>query len=310
MEGLQTDNCGISERDLERIKKLRLMDDEFFRVCFKDDKEGIEFILRIILDKKDLVVTDMRTQHSIKNLQGHSVILDVFATDSEKRFYNIEVQRDARGAKPERARYISGMIDVNLLHSAEDYNLLPRTYVIFITENDVLGEGRLIYHIYRVIAESGNIFDDKSHIIYVNASYKDDSALGLLMHDFNCSDPDDMNYQELRQRTIPFKTELKEAKKMSAIWEEVRQEGIDIGKEMAAKELAEAKAEADKARKEAEKARAEAKAKAEAEAESKHRATKTALRMIKRGNLSTEEIAEYTGLSEDEIKEYTELIAG
>ena len=97
---------------------------------------------------------------------------------------------------------------------------------------------------------------------------------------------------------------------MSAIWEEVRQEGIDIGKEMAAKELAEAKAEADKARKEAEKARAEAKAKAEAEAESKHRATKTALRMIKRGNLSTEEIAEYTGLSEDEIKEYTELIAG
>ena len=58
-------NEEFRQRNLERIKKLRLMDDDFFRVCFKDDKEGAQFILRIILDKKDLVVTNMRTQHSI-----------------------------------------------------------------------------------------------------------------------------------------------------------------------------------------------------------------------------------------------------
>lgn len=66
-------------------------------------------------------------------------------------------------------------------------------------------------------------------------------------------------------------------------------------------------------------AEAEAKIKAEAEAEvriaqaeakARERATKTALRMIKRDNLSVEEIAEYTGLTEDEVKEYQELIAG
>ena len=32
--------------------------------------------------------------------------------------------------------------------------------------------------------------------------------------------------------------------------------------------------------------------------------------MIKRGNLTTEEIAEYTGLTENEVREYAELIAG
>ena len=32
--------------------------------------------------------------------------------------------------------------------------------------------------------------------------------------------------------------------------------------------------------------------------------------MIKRGNLTTEEISEYTGLTEDEVREYAELIAG
>ena len=282
------------KRNLERIKRLRLMDDDFFRVCFKDDKEGAQFILRIILDKKDLVVTNMRTQHSLKNLQGHSVILDVFATDSERRMYNIEVQRSDTGASPKRARYLSSMIDANYFRPSEDYGGIPQTYVIFITENDVLRENRPIYHIERVITESGNRFNDEAHIVYVNASYNDDTALGRLMHDFRCADPGDMIYPELREKTIPFKEDEKEAPKMSEIWEEVRREGIAEGIELAREEIEKAKAEAE----------------AKAEAQARERATKTALRMIKRGNLSVEEIAEYTGLTEDEVNEYKELIAG
>lgn len=206
-------NEEFRQRNLERIKKLRLMDDDFFRVCFKDDKEGAAFILRIILDKSDLKVTKMRTQHSMKNLMGHSVILDVLATDSKGTLYNIEIQRSDTGALPKRARYISSMIDVNIFQPKENYEALPQTYVIFITENDVLHENRLIYHIERVITESGSPFNDEAHIIYVNASFKDDSALGRLMHDFKCADPYQMNYPELREKTIPFKEDEKEAKK-------------------------------------------------------------------------------------------------
>ena len=44
-----------------------------------------------------------------------------------------------------------------------------------------------------------------SHIIYVNATYRDDSDLGKLMHDFNCSNPDDMNYQVLAQTARYYK---------------------------------------------------------------------------------------------------------
>ena len=324
----------FTQRNLERIKRLRLMDDDFFRVCFKDDKEGAQFILRIILDKQDLVVTNMRTQHSIKNLQGHSVILDVFATDSDKKMYNIEVQRSDTGANPKRARYLSSMIDANYFRPSEDYGGIPQTYVIFITENDVLRENRPIYHIERVITESGNRFNDEAHIVYVNASYNDDTALGKLMHDFNCTDPGEMNYSELRKRAEPIKNDTKEAQKMCEIWEEVRQEGIDIGIKMAEEKIAEAEkqaAEAEKQKAEAEKQKAEAEAKAKAkaeaqikaeaeaqikaeraktEAEMKERATKTAIRMIRRGNLTTEEISEYTGLTQEEVREYIELIAG
>ena len=87
--------------------------------------------------------------------------------------------------------------------------------MIFITENDVLRENRPIYHIERVITESGNRFNDEAHIVYVNASYNDDTALGRLMHDFRCADPGDMIYPELREKTIPFKEDEKEAPKMS-----------------------------------------------------------------------------------------------
>ena len=290
------------------------MDDDFFRVCFNDDKEGAAFILRIILDKSDLKVTKMRTQHSLKNLMGHSVILNVLATDSKGTLYNIEIQRSDTGALPKRARYISSMIDVNIFQPKENYEALPQTYVIFITENDVLHENRLIYHIERVITESGSPFNDEAHIIYVNASFKDDSALGRLMHDFKCADPYQMNYPELREKTIPFKEDEKEAKKMCEIWEEVRREGIAEGIERAKDEkekanAAKAEAEANAAKAEASAAKAKAEASA-AKAEAKERATKTALRMIKRGNLSIEEIAEYTGLTEEEVKEYKELIAG
>ena len=79
-----------------------------------------------------------------------------------------------------------------------EFEELPETYVIFITENDVLGGNRPIYHINRIIEETGKAFDDGAHIIYVNGEYQDDSPLGLLMHDFSCKNPADMHYKLLQ----------------------------------------------------------------------------------------------------------------
>ncbi len=76
--------------------------------------------------------------------------------------------------------------------SAGNYNYeeLPETYVIFITSTDVLGEGRMLYHVERVIVDSGTMFDDGLHILYANTSCTDDpSPLGDPLHDFSCPDP-------------------------------------------------------------------------------------------------------------------------
>lgn len=90
-----------------------------------------------------------------------------------------------------------------------DFEKLADTYVIFITENDVIGRNKPIYHIDRYVREAEEYFNDGSHIIYVNASYKDDTDLGKLMHDFRCINPDDMNYKVL-SATAKFYKEDKE----------------------------------------------------------------------------------------------------
>lgn len=37
----------------------------------------------------------------------------------------------------------------------------------------------------RVIKETGKVFDDEAHIIYVNGTFRDETPLGKLMHDFS-----------------------------------------------------------------------------------------------------------------------------
>ena len=106
------------------------------------------------------------------------------------------------------------MMDSHLLDKGKDVEMLPETYVIFITERDVLKAGLPIYHIDRMIQETGKPFGDGSHIIYVNAQCKNDTPLGKLMHDFSCTQADDMHYPVLAERVRYFKENVKGATTM------------------------------------------------------------------------------------------------
>lgn len=203
------------------------MDDDFMSKCFEDDIECTELVINIILDRDDLRVESVHTQHEIKNLQGRSVTLDIYARDSSGKYYDIEIQRADRGAGAKRARYHSSVIDANSLNVRENYDILPETYVIFITENDIMKKGLPIYHIDRVIRETGEYFGDESHIIYVNGKYQDDSLLGYLMKDFSCTDPSDMHYKQLRERVRYFKETEEGATAMCKIMEDIRNQAME-----------------------------------------------------------------------------------
>ena len=221
--------AAISAKTLERIRAFRLMDDDFMQVCFNDNIPCVELVLRIIMDKPDLRVLSVRTQKLLKSLGGHSLYLDIAATDSEGREYDIEIQRRDDGARPRRARYIAGMMDADALKEGEDFERLPETFVIFITERDVLKGAKPLYRIERcIVDETGHrLFGDGSHIIYVNNEMQGgDTELAKLMHDFACADPDKMYFEPLARVTGYFKNNDQGVGKMSSIMEEVMDEGI------------------------------------------------------------------------------------
>lgn len=218
------------QEDLKRLRGFRLLDDDFLTKCFEGDPKYIQLVLRIVLEMPDLVVVDVRTQVFVENLLNRSVRLDVLATDSAGRKINVEIQRSDKGAGRKRARYNSSMMDASLLPKGDDFKNLPETHVIFITENDVMGKGLPLYHIDRYIRDTGEFFGDGSHILYVNGSYRDDSPIGRLMHDFSCSDPDEMYYDELADQVRYFKESKEGISTMCKLLEDMRSESMKEGR--------------------------------------------------------------------------------
>ena len=82
----------------------------------------------------------------------------------------------------------------------------------------------------------GLSFDDEAHIIYVNGAYNnpnDTSELAKLVHDFRCSNADEMYTQLLAERTRYFKETPEGVSEMCKAMEEMqktaRAEGEAIG---------------------------------------------------------------------------------
>ena len=232
------------------LKNLTLMSDVFMRNVFKE-RACTEYVLQVIMGRKDLKVTAQVLQKDYKNLQGRSAVLDCVVQDGDGCQFDVEIQQDTEGASPKRARYHSGLMDMNTLKNGEDFDRLPETHVIFITRDDVLGYGLPIYHIEKRIKETDAAFGDEAYIIYVNSRRQEDTELGRLMHDFHCRDAKDIHSEILARRVH----ELKETQKgvgfmcreMDAIYREGEMRG-ELRGEKRGEERGRIKGQAEKAK--------------------------------------------------------------
>ncbi len=239
-KGKQVRRLAVTEQqhqeDLQRLRGLRPIGDDFMRCLFKDNIPLAEFVLRIITDKTDLIITDCEIQKDMKRLAGaRSICLDAYGTDLAGKKYDLEVQRQDKGADPHRARYHSSVMDIENLHSSQEFKELPDTYTIFILEKDFYGEGEAIYPIERINLATGKSFEDWEHILYVNGEYRGESDIGKLMHDFNCTQADDMNFELMAERTRYLKENPKGVQEMCKVMEDMRNESLrEVAKRMLA----------------------------------------------------------------------------
>ena len=221
---------GIAPALWNRIQKLRLMDDLLMRVALDGNIPAVQLILRIVLSKPELIVTELFVQSDVKMLISRGVRLDVKATDAHGGRYNIEIQRSDSGAHPKRARYHAALMDATFLKEGEDTDALTELWIIFITEQDYFRSGLPLYFIERTLTNVGNIpFQDDSHIVYVNGAYVGDDELGRLMSDFRTAEPERMHFKVLAESVRKAKSQEKGASKMSRVLEEMEQEGFERG---------------------------------------------------------------------------------
>ena len=259
------------QRDLERLEKMRPIDDDFMRELFRNNIPLAQLVLRIMTGKDDLVITREETQYDLERLLGaRSICLDVFATDAKGQIFNLEIQRSNKGATPKRARFHSSAIDVEFLKEKQEFDKLPTTYVIFVTENDVRKSNHPVYFFERKDTLTGESFGDDEYIIFVNGAYKnpdDDSDLAKLIHDFGCNKAEDMYFDLMAERTNYYKKTPKGVSHMCKIMEDMRND------------------------------------------EKMQEKIRTAVRMLADGTLTYEQIAKFTVLPVEKIEELATQLA-
>ena len=222
------------QKDLERLAQLRPIDDDLMREMFRGNMPLAQLVLRIFTGIDDLVLTEEKTQYDLKHLLGaRSICLDVFASDSNGVKYDLEIQRADKGASPKRARYHSSSMDIEFLAAGDDFDELPVTYTIFITENDVRGEGRAAYLFERRDTLTNKPLGDEEYILMINGAYndrEDDSDLARLIHDFGCTKPSDMYFTEMAESAHKYKETPEGVSHMCKIIEDMREEAREQGR--------------------------------------------------------------------------------
>ena len=217
------------EEKREKVAGFNVMDDVFFQKMM-EDKEVCEELLRIILEDSGVQVIECIPQASLKNLIGKSVILDVLCRARDGSYYNVEVQKSDDDDHQKRVRYNTALVSMYTMQAGKDYKELPEVKAVFISKFDIFHGNHAMYHVDRVVRETGQKVENGQSEIYVNAKVKDRTSVSELMEYFTDSNGRKEICPKLSDRVMLFKTEQKEVTEMCELMEKERLAGWEEGR--------------------------------------------------------------------------------
>ncbi len=194
------------QRCRDIVRQLRPIDDTFFEVLMQDI-DTCQELLRIVLEDDELIVEEVHPQESVKNLQGRSVRLDAFCTLSSGKRCNVEVQKGRGIDHLKRVRYNASCITANITEPGTEFENVPDVYVVYISTFDVFKSGKTIYHVEKVVTETGEIVSDGLHEIYVNTKIDDGSTIAEYMQCMLQENVDNRKFPHLTRRCKQYKDE-------------------------------------------------------------------------------------------------------
>ena len=136
------------------------------------------------MEDDSLVVTSVITQSDKRNLYGRSVRLDALCTLGNGTKVNVEVQRSDNDNHLKRARFNASSITVRESEPGTKFEEVLELYIVYISEFDFLKGDKTIYHVEKVLRETGQVIDDGLYEIFVNTAVDDGTEIAELMSCF------------------------------------------------------------------------------------------------------------------------------
>lgn len=150
---------------------ISFTNDFVFCTVLRENEDLCKELVELILDIKISRIANLDRHKEIDiEKDSKSVRMDVYIDGDENTVYDIEMQTSNTGNLPKRARYYQGMIDLNTIEPGDDYNLLKKTFVIFIDTFDLFGHGQFKYTFSNMCHEvSGLELGDETTKVFLNA---------------------------------------------------------------------------------------------------------------------------------------------
>lgn len=215
-----------TEQKIQNIKDFRPIDDVFFEVL-ADDSGVCEEILRVIMNDDKLTVDEVIVQSSNRNIYGRSVRLDALCYLGSGKRVNIEVQRSDNDDHLRRVRFNSASITES--NPGERFADVVDVYVVYISEFDIFNGNSPIYHIDKLVRETGEVIDDGSLEIFVNTVVDDGSDIAELMSCFKQKVVNNPKFPKLSNRVKMLKTTEGGASVVCEVMERYQAEAVKEG---------------------------------------------------------------------------------
>ena len=177
-----------TDKKFEKYAKLLNPIDDLMFCKMAEHKEFCEEILRVILEDDGLTIIEAIPQWQGKNLTGRSVVLDAKCVTGDGRHINIEVQKADDDNHLKRARYNAAILTTNISETGKKFEFIPDVCIVFISKFDIFDGGLPLYHIDKVVRETGQIIEDGLTEIFVNTVNYDGSKPARLMKLFTDND--------------------------------------------------------------------------------------------------------------------------
>ena len=233
------------EEKRKLAQEFNLTSDLFASKVF-EDVDACQELCRILMQDQSVILQNVRTQYVIRNLETHSIELDILAERDIGDMIGIELQMYEETAPFKRTRYYLSGIDMSILEKGRDYDALPAVTMVYLTKEDIVGEGRGYYLIERRISSQRNATcaDDKLKVTnkisngvseqYYNLEHPTgDEKVDELLAYFKDSDPyyRTVTFPRIVERVRHFKIQKKGVDIMCEIADRIREEGRQEGRE-------------------------------------------------------------------------------